>query len=184
MTRGKKGRAGNGQGRFTYGPVLRNLVIRTEDHPSMPRVIIGSLGAALTIALIALLDTSSHYPLLATAFGSSCVLVFTLPESTVSQPINVAGGHVVTTICGLVAAHFLPIHWWSIGVTLAVSIILMALLRVTHPPAGANPLVVMSAATPWSYVLWPMCVGIAIVIVMGLIYHRFTGTVYPVPVER
>ena len=46
--------------------------------------------------------------LIMAAFGVSCVILFTLPESPLAQPRNDIGGHIVTAFVGLVAAHYLP----------------------------------------------------------------------------
>ena len=40
-------------------------------------------------------------PLLMAPFGASCVLLFAVPNSPLSQPANVIGGHAVATLAGL-----------------------------------------------------------------------------------
>jgi len=69
-------------------------------------------------------------------FGASWrACCFSLPASPLSQPMNVIGGHVVSTLVGLL----LPALSAERVVAVAIrrfAISFMALLRVTHPPAG------------------------------------------------
>lgn len=48
----------------------------------------------------------------------------------------------ISTVIGMLLHVFLPAHWWSLGLAVGLAIAVMAALRVTHPPAGADPLVV------------------------------------------
>ena len=66
-------------------------------------------------------------------------MLFSAPGSPLSQPASVIVGHIVSTGIGLALRVLLLMEWWSIG--LAIAIAAMAALWVTHPPAGADPLV-------------------------------------------
>lgn len=153
----------------------------TRQQPALPlrKAAIAGIGGAITIALLGLLSEISNSTLLMVGFGASCVLVFTVPEAPFSQPINVICGHVISALCGILVAELLPVEWWSIGLAVGMSIALMAMLRVTHPPAGGNPIFAMTSGQVLSYVLAPVLVGAVVVVVIGTIYHRATGTRYP-----
>jgi CBS-domain-containing membrane protein len=48
----------------------------------------------------------------------------------------------------------------------------MALTRTLHPPAGADPIVVIMAGASWSFLLAPVFVGtVAIVLIAALFRH-------------
>jgi CBS-domain-containing membrane protein len=54
---------------------------------------------------------------------------------------------------------FLPVEWWSLGLAAGLAIATMAVLRVTHPPAGADPLVVFFDNPGWAYLGLPVALG-------------------------
>ncbi|MEM1161881.1 MAG: HPP family protein [Pseudomonadota bacterium] len=112
-------------------------------------------------------------------FGASCVLIFGVPSAPLSQPANVVGGHLVSAAMGMLAFSLLGDFWWfpAVGVGLAISC--MAALRVTHPPAGANPLVVYAIEPDWWFMLFPTACGAVLLVVIGVIFHRLSGTEYP-----
>lgn len=114
-------------------------------------------------------------------FGASCVLLFSVPDSPLSQPMNVIGGHMVASVIGLALAMVLPDAWWAgaLGVGLAIGV--MAALRVTHPPAGADPLVILALQPGWSFLILPVGLGAVALVAVAFAYHRFTGHVYPKP---
>lgn len=159
---------------------MLNLVARRQPAVPAHRVALAGLGGAVAIGVLALLADLSQSALLAAVFGASCVLIFTVPESPLSQPVNVVGGHLVAATCGLLVASVLPVDWWSIALAVGLAIAAMAALRVTHPPAGANPIVVMTIGASWWYLLVPILAAALIVATIGITYHRVTGTTYPI----
>ena len=158
---------------------LTDFAILRLPRPPLRVAALAGLGGCLAIATLALIEQTVNMPLLAAAFGASCVLVFLAPNLPYSQPANVVGGHVVATLCGLVCAQVFPTTWWSLGLAVGLAIGAMALLRVTHPPAGGNPILVMTAHVGWSFLLLPMFVGAIAVVVVGLAFHAATRSRYP-----
>ncbi|WP_274425525.1 HPP family protein [Chelativorans sp. YIM 93263] len=102
------------------------------------------LGGAVAIGLVGALSYLSKSPLIMAPFGASCVLLFCAPASPFSQPANVIGGHIVAAFIGLAMRMALPNEWWAVALAVGISIGMMSVLRVTHPPAGANPLVIFA----------------------------------------
>ncbi|POF51739.1 HPP family protein [Vibrio vulnificus] len=43
----------------------------------------------------------------------------------------------------------------------------MLLTKTTHPPAGANPLLIMMAGQNWDFLLTPVLLGAVIIVVIG-----------------
>ena len=79
----------------------------------------------------------------------------------------------------------LPIlmEWWSIG--LAIAIAAMAALRVTHPPVGANPLVVLLDNPGRGYIGLPVAVGSLMLVMIARLYHRLPPRIiYPAPEQE
>ncbi|MEY2945503.1 MAG: hypothetical protein RL243_249, partial [Actinomycetota bacterium] len=61
-----------------------------------------------------------------------------------------------------------------------VVIAAMRFARVTHPPAGANPIVIYLTKASWFVVLPSLALGAAAILVLGWLLHRLTRTEYPV----
>ena len=131
--------------------ILRSLLLRQQPGQPLAVVMKSGLGGLLAIAIVAWLSVATGNPLLMAPFGATCVLLFSVPSSPLSQPANVFGGHMVSTAIGLSLHMFLPVEWWSLGLAVGLSIAAMAALRVTHPPAGADPLVVFFDNPGWDY---------------------------------
>lgn len=133
----------------------------TPTQPAMPwHVVLGAaLSGALTIAVLTLVGHAADAPLLIAAFGSSCVLVFLLPDAPLSRPVNVVGGHMISALCGVAAQAFLPTEWWSLGLVVGAAMAAMAMLRIIHPPAGATPIAVLLTNAGWDYLVAPVLAG-------------------------
>lgn len=152
--------------------------------PSLPwprfrNVLLAGVGGFLGIALLAFLTHQFAMPVLIAPFGASCVLLFAAPSAPLSQPINVIGGHFVATLVGLLLHGWLPSTWWAMALAVGSAIGLMVALRVTHPPAGADPLVVFSAAPGFGFLFIPVLAGSVILVMIALAFHRLNGTEYP-----
>ncbi|MFV0435246.1 MAG: HPP family protein [Leucobacter sp.] len=157
------------------GRALASYFARPQAAMPWPRIAAAAAAGAITIAVLGLLSDSTGFPLLVATFGSSCVLVFTLPDSPLSRPANVIGGHVAAALCGLLARFALPEAWWSLALGVGAALALMAALRVTHPPAGGTPIAIMLAHEGWGYILAPILLGAIIVAVCGSIYRSLSA---------
>lgn len=141
------------------------------------------VGALLGIGLIAGLGEMSELPLLIAPFGSTCALLFLVPESPLSQPANVIGGHLIASVVALAADAVLPETWWAMGLAVGLAIIAMGLLRIAHPPAAANPVVVMYGHPGIGFILMPVMLGVAALVVLAIVWHRLPPrrVIYPLP---
>lgn len=136
----------------------------------------------MAIAVLAEATAITDLPLIIAPFGASCALVFGAPASQLAQPFNVIGGHLISAALGLLAASLVasPPLAMAIGVGLAIAG--MLLTNTLHPPAGANPIVVVLASAPVTFLLAPVLAGALAIVVLGAIYHRLlTGHRYVVP---
>lgn len=152
---------------------------RHLPKPKMTAVLLAGLGGAIAILVLLALGDALEVALIIAPFGASCVLIFGLPSAPLSQPVNVVAGHVVSAAAGMIAFSLFPDAWWypALGVGLAISA--MAALRVTHPPAGANPLVIYGLEPGWTFLAVPALAGAVLLVGVGVAYHRLTGGAYP-----
>jgi len=142
----------------------------------------GFAAAGAFIAIVALLyltEVTGHLLIMA-SFGASCVLLFALPEAPLAQPKNVVGGHCITALVGLLAAHFLPASPLITALAVGAGIGLMVLSGTTHPPAGGNPLIILLGMpdAPWSFLLFPVLGGTVLLVMIASLYHPFTTGAY------
>lgn len=131
-----------------------------------------SIGGGLAVMLMLVIGDASSLTLLMAPFGATCVLVFGLPDSPLAQPRSVIGGHVLSTIVGLVLLHTAGSHTWSLAAAVGLSIYLMMLTKTVHPPAGADPLVVLLSGPSWSFLITPVLMGTLLIAASAWLYRR------------
>ena len=135
---------------------------------------IAGIFSFITILILTILTYKTPYGLfLIASFGSTMVLLYGYPESPFAQPKNIIVGHFLTSLVGIIFLNFvhLPIF---INIPLAVGfgVMLMILFKVTHPPAGGNPIIVIIGSVSYDYLLTPVIVGSIVVILFGLIINK------------
>ncbi|MFM2169075.1 MAG: hypothetical protein RIS79_3446 [Verrucomicrobiota bacterium] len=113
------------------------------------------VGGMLVIGLL-VGTRSTTLPLLIGSFGSSAVLVFGFPESEFCKPLRVIGAHVLCSAVGLACLQLFGEQAGALGLSVGFSITLMLGLRLVHPPAGSNPLLVSAMHPGWTSLLWPV----------------------------
>jgi CBS-domain-containing membrane protein len=138
------------------------------------------LGGVLAIALVGWLAQASGQPWVLGSFGASCVMVFAYPDLPFSQPRHVLGGHVLASAIGLACLTVFGPHWWAMALAVGLAIVAMIALRVPHPPAGSNPVIVFLAQPGWSFLLFPTLAGAVLVLAVALLYNNLSrDTPYP-----
>ena len=55
---------------------------------------------------------------------------------------------------------------------MGIAVMLMMAFEITHPPAGANTIVVMLAQDSFQFLIFPVMVGAVTIIIGGVIYNR------------
>jgi CBS-domain-containing membrane protein len=140
--------------------------------PKLAQILLAGLGGLLAIGTVAYLTHATTQPLLLGSFGASCVLAFGFPESPFSQPRNIIGGHVLSSLSGLLYLTLFGATWWSTALALATAIMVMLWTRTVHPPAGSNPVIVMMTRPDWMFALTPTLVGATILTVVAVLYNN------------
>ena len=141
--------------------------------------------AGVTIAILSYITFQSDLAgtnyglLLAASVGSSVVVVFGYPSNEFAQPKNVLFGHLLCAMVGIIFVTLFKISqdrtifFLAIGLAVGIAVLLMMSLKITHPPAGGNTIVVMLAQDSFQYLIFPIMVGAITIIVGGIIYNRF-----------
>ncbi|MBA4502663.1 HPP family protein [Marinobacterium marinum] len=156
------------------------------NSTNSPRILyknalLAGFGACLCITVLGLLGTLHHVLWLMAPFGATMVILFALPGSPLAQPRNIIAGHLLTALVGLLMATLWGVNAWSLGAAVGLSVMLMMLTHTIHPPAGANPLLIMLAGEHWTFLFNPVAAGTLVIVLFGYLYHRFvSGHPYPV----
>ncbi|KTE31623.1 hypothetical protein ATE62_19720 [Sphingopyxis sp. HIX] len=147
---------------------------------------IGSAGALLGIGLAGLICGAlfpASMPWLIAPMGASAVLLFAVPASPLAQPWSIVGGNSVAAITGILVANAVSTPALAAALAVATAILVMSLLRCLHPPGGA---VALSAVLGWSTFgshvvdfLVPVVINSAVLVAIGILFHRFSGHSYP-----
>ena len=136
--------------------------------------LLAGLFSAITIGVLTILTYKTEYGIfLITSFGSSMVLLYGYPENSFSQPKNIFFGHILTSFVGMFFLYFisLPIYL-LIPIAVGFSVGLMILLQVVHPPAGANPIIIIIGSVSLDYIINPVISGTIIVLIFGVVLNR------------
>jgi CBS-domain-containing membrane protein len=120
-----------------------------------------ALEAAIAIGAMEWFSRASHYPLVIIPFATSIVRVVGSPDAEPAQPRALIGGHVVSTIMGLALLKFTGPHAWAAAAGVGLAVIGMYLTGTFHPPAGINPLLVISNNLSWSFLFAPVLAAAA-----------------------
>ncbi|AOP33915.1 hypothetical protein A0128_08735 [Leptospira tipperaryensis] len=145
---------------------------KSPPRPDSIHILLSWIGGTIGISIIALLSKTLDYPLIMAPFGASCVLLFGAPESPFSQPRNLIGGHLISSFVGLLILSFFGNDWYLLGIAVATSIALMQLTKTTHPPAGADPIVILMGNADWKFLLTPALSGSLILLVLALVFNN------------
>jgi len=136
--------------------------------------ILAGLFSTITIGALTLLTYKTEFGIFFIAsFGSSMVLLFGYPESPFAQPKNIFFGHLLTSLVGIFFLYLVPLPLYII-IPLAVGfgVSLMILFKVTHPPAGGNPIIVIIGSVSLDYIINPIIIGTGIILMFGLVLNR------------
>ncbi|WP_461534647.1 HPP family protein [Spongorhabdus nitratireducens] len=141
--------------------------------------LLSGVGAAVAVGILAFADQlSPGLVMLMAPFGASTVLVFGLPDSPLAQPKNVFFGHLLTALIGVVFAQYAGAEplWLAVATGLGVTAMLMT--GTTHPPAGANPLLIMMTGQSWNFLLTPVAIGAITIILVGAGFKKLIFSKY------
>ncbi|KAG0035352.1 hypothetical protein BGZ82_005310 [Podila clonocystis] len=161
--------------------------------PSRFAVLLSSfIGSFVGIAIVSSLNYNAQWfvdrdvPVLSGAFGASAVLIYGAIEAPLSQPRNVIGGHIMSSLIGvslyklfnlLSAEMFNKLHWLLCALAVSISLCFMQLTHTVHPPASATALIAVSGGQTiydlgYWYTLCPVALGVALMMVVAMVVNN------------
>jgi CBS-domain-containing membrane protein len=143
-------------------------------------IIRSALGAAVAIGLALWLVADDHSPLLLASLGGSTVFLFALTDAEAAQPRALFGGHLGGALIGIVCYQLFGDALWVSAVALVLTMVFMVVTRTIHPPAGANPLLMVHHHANFMALLKPVGLGILVIFLIAMVWSRLRpGKKYP-----
>ena len=136
--------------------------------------IVSGISAALVIGVLAFLTLRTSAGVwLMFSFGATVFIVFVLYNLETAQPKNIFFGHLVSVLVGIIFNETIGFSFYSLGLSVGVAVALMGYLKVMHPPAASNPLVVLFTDVSYNFILFPVITGTIIIILMSILINKF-----------
>ena len=143
------------------------------NKQALINALFSSLGAFVCIGFLAYLNSSIEGAIwLIPPFGASMVLVMAVYESPLAKPKNLILGHILSALSGVIIFYLLGNTFISLGLGVALAVFVMMITNTVHPPAGANPIIVILTGQNLSFVFLPVAVGAIIIVVFAYLYNR------------
>jgi CBS-domain-containing membrane protein len=162
--------------------LLRNPVGRI-NRTMVARLLWCALGAATGISLALTLVAPPISPFLLASLGGSAVFLFGLTRAPAAQPRALFGGHFGGALIGICCYKFFGDALWVCALAQSLTLIYMLATRTVHPPAGANPLIMIYAHAGFAALWNPVLVGIASLALVAFVWSRLFPQLAHYPVE-
>jgi len=134
---------------------------------------LAGVGAAVTIGILAYITYQTELGIwLLASFGATTVIVFGYNDHPFAQPKNIFFGHLLSALVGILFITFFGVSFITIGLAVGIAVMLMMAFKIAHPPAGANPIIVMIGGVSFEFLLFPLMAGTITIIIGGIIYNR------------
>ena len=142
--------------------------------------LLSAIGALIFISFLAFLDSSFEGMIwLIPPFGASMVLVMAAHESPLAKPKNILLGHILSALSGVIILYLIGDNFLALGIAVALAVFVMIVTDTIHPPAGANPIIVILTGQGISFVLFPVAVGAFMLVVFAYLYNKLLKRNYP-----
>ena len=142
--------------------------------------LLSALGALIFISFLAFLDSSFEGMIwLIPPFGASMVLVMAAHESSLAKPKNILLGHILSALSGVIILYLIGDNFLALGIAVALAVFVMIVTDTIHPPAGANPIIVILTGQGISFVLFPVAVGAFMLVIFAYLYNKLLKKNYP-----
>jgi CBS-domain-containing membrane protein len=149
---------------------------RSNSH-----VITGAAGGAVAMGLMHLASLQAAFPLVLVPFATSIVLVMGTPSAAPAQPRALVGGHLISTLVGLVTVTITGPSPWAAALAVGLAMAVMHTTRTFHPPAGIDPLIVVAQDMSWSFLIAPVALGAVVLAAYAWFWHNLVlRDVWPV----
>ncbi|HLT76931.1 MAG TPA: HPP family protein [Ferrovibrio sp.] len=130
-----------------------------------------AVGILPSLALVLWVIDAEH-GLALTSLGSTAILLFCFPTHEGSRPVAVFASHLLGAAIGIALLQIFGSNIWTMGAGVALIAIVMRVCNLMHPPAGANPLIVLNLKSDWLFLVYPLAPALLILMAAVYIWSR------------
>jgi CBS-domain-containing membrane protein len=145
------------------------------DRSHFLAMVAGAVGGAIAIATMEAFSISTTFPLVAIPFATSIVTVLGSPKAEPAQPRALIGGHLISTLVGLLIVKLCGPAPWAAALAVGLAMVAMHLTGTFHPPAGIDPLVVVTNDMSWSFLVAPVGIGALLLALFAFAWHNLVA---------
>lgn len=115
------------------------MPMRTMPNKEVYVSIIGAFFATLCASFFSfsILQAENH-PMILASTGASAMLIFGIPDSPVSKPWPLVGGHVISAFIGLTSYYLISNPILASSAAIGLAMLVMHHTGSMHPPGGAT----------------------------------------------
>ena len=162
-----------------FNKEFRKISLENIDKSNMFWAWIGSFLGIIAISYfhMDILD-DKDLTLVVGSFGASAVLIYGVPNSPLSQPRNLIGGHLLSAIEGVISYKLFSSNLFlATAIAVSTSILIMQLTLTLHPPGGATSLIAVIGGEQiheleFFYILIPVFSGALILFLIAFIVNN------------
>ena len=159
-------------------PIKNNHILRQAGHLTWCVI-----GAATGIGLALWFVGVPSSPFLLASLGGSTVFLFVLTGTAAAQPRALLGGHLGSALIGVICFQAFGDASWVYVLAMILTIIFMLATRTVHPPAGANPLIMIHEHAGFFNLWQPVGLGVVILALVAAIWSRLLPGMNHYPVN-
>ncbi len=154
----------------------RFLLIRKQLHLEwLLAILAGAAGGAVAIGIMEAFSVTTKFPLMAIPFATSIVTVLGSPQAAPAQPRALIGGHLVSTLVGVLMVKLCGPAPWAAALAVGLAMVAMHLTSTFHPPAGIDPLVVVANDMSWRFLVAPVGIGAVLLALFAYTWHNLVA---------
>lgn len=131
-----------------------------------------AVGVTAGIAATLFIVAPPASPFLLASLGGSAVFLFGLTRAPAAQPRALFGGHLGGALIGIVCYQWFGDALWVYAVAQLLALCFMLMTKTVHPPAGANPLIMISSHSALSALWQPVFLGVLSLTVIAAAWSR------------
>lgn len=136
------------------------------------RFVWSALGIAVGISVALLLVGPPTSPFLLASLGGSSVFLFGLTNAPAAQPRALFCGHLSAALIGILCYQYFGDSLWVYAMAQVLALWCMLFTRTVHPPAGANPLIMIYSHSTISALWEPVFIGVFSLAMVAAIWSR------------
>jgi CBS-domain-containing membrane protein len=136
------------------------------------RLIWCAIGAATGIGLALWSVGFPSSPFLLASLGGSTVFLFGLTRAAAVQPWALFGGHLGGALIGILCFQAFGDAFWVYVLAMVLTLVYMLATGTMHPPAGANPLIMIHGHAGFSALWQPVGLGVIVLALVAVVWSR------------